>query len=111
MLAFQKLDVYRHAIRFLALSARLADELPPDYHPLAEQLRRAALDVPAHVAAGAIGRWDSASAYAAARESALECAALLDALDALAAVDPQRRSDGMLLLERIIEGVSAREPE
>lgn len=70
MLGFQRLDVYRRAIEFLAL----VDELPKGHSARADQLVRAA--------EGA-GRWadaDSAKHYKIARGEAMECAASLDVM-------------------------------
>src|SRR5437588_546551 len=77
MLSFQKLDVYRCAIEFLALSTGLAQNLPKGHAGLAEQLRRAALSIPLNIgeAAGRTSEADAARHYAIARGSAMECAA------------------------------------
>jgi four helix bundle protein len=105
MLTFQKLDVYRCAIRFLALSARMVDDLPRGHAVLIDQFRRAALSIPLNIAeaAGRTGEADQARVYAIARGSAYECAAILDALDSFALVDPEQRRDAEMLLTRIVE--------
>ena len=45
MLSFQKLDVYRCAIAFLALSIEMPANLPRGHAALVDQLRRAARSV------------------------------------------------------------------
>ena len=53
-------------------------------------------------AAGRTGAADAARTYAIARGSAMECAAILDALGTLKIIDPARRQRGLELLERIV---------
>jgi hypothetical protein len=53
MLSFQRLDVYRCAIEFLALAIDLTTRLPKGYASLADQFRRAALSGPLKIAEGA----------------------------------------------------------
>ena len=78
MLSFQKLDVYRCSVEFLALSTTLAQNLPKGHAGLAEQLRRAALSIPLNIAE-AVGRASEAVRHhAIARGSAMECAAIVE---------------------------------
>jgi len=104
MLSFQRLDVYRLAIEFLACSATLPNKLPRGYSSLTEQLRRAALSIPLNVAEGA-GRAsaaDGARHYAIARGSAMECAAIVDALRVLSAKGEQEHLRATGLLARVV---------
>jgi four helix bundle protein len=103
MFGFQRLDAYRCAVQFLALSAALAERAPRGYGSLSEQLRRAALSVPLNIAEGS-GKSDRDAArfYTIARASALECAAILDALEALRAVDSKDLETPRELLERVV---------
>jgi hypothetical protein len=50
MFGFQRLDVYRCAVLFLASAARLGDQAPRGYAALGEQLRRASLSLPLNIA-------------------------------------------------------------
>ena len=102
MLSFQRLDVYRVAIEFLALAAEITPNIPRGYANLADQLRRAATSSPLNIAeaAGRSSDADAARHYAIARGSAMECAAVLDALKVLSALDGTRYARGMELLER-----------
>src|SRR5262245_7914971 len=103
MLSFQKLDVYRCATEFLALTVGLSEEIPRGNASILDQLRRAATSIPLNIAeaAGRTGGADAARAYAIARGSAMECAAVLDALTILKLVDPDVHRQGLELLERI----------
>jgi four helix bundle protein len=104
MLSFQRLDVYRCSIEFLAHSATLPNALPKGYSPLADQLRRAALSVPLNIAeaAGRTTEADAARHYGIARGSAMECAAIVDALHVLAVVDDEQHGRIGELLARIV---------
>ena|SRR5207302_9690954 len=104
MLSFQKLDVYRCAVQFLALTAEVSAEVPRGNAALLDQLRRAATSIPLNIAeaAGRTGRADAARTYAIARGSAMECAAVLDALLVLNIVEDKMHQRGGELLERIV---------
>jgi four helix bundle protein len=103
MLGFQRLDVYRCAVRFLGLAASLAGRVPRGNAELVEQLRRAALSIPLNIAEGSgkEGR-DGARFYVIARGSAMECAAILDAMESLGLVDGAGVGGERELLERIV---------
>ena len=103
MLGFQRLDVYRCAVRLLGLTSSLAASLPRGNGELADQPRRAALSISLNIAEGRgkEGR-DPARFYAIARGSALECAAVLDALEALGLLDGGTITEERDLIERIV---------
>ena len=84
MFGFQGLDVYRCAVTFLGHAARLGSRVPRGYASLGDQLRRAALSISLHIAEGS-GKpeGDARRFYGIARGSALECAAIVDAFEAL----------------------------
>ena len=103
MFGFQRLDVYRSAVRFLALSPRLCEKLPRGFGELTDQLRRAALSIPLNIAEGSgKGGRDAARYYTIARGSALECAAVLDAAEALGLTATEELVEPRELLERIV---------
>ena len=98
MFHVQTLDAYTCAVAFLPLAYSLAKHGDAE---LASQLRRAALSINLNIAEGT-GRFgkDERRFLIAARGSAFECAAALDALVAIGVVDP-RVADGQALLVRI----------
>ena len=106
MFGFQKLDVYRCAVTFLGVASRLAERVPRGHSALSDQLRRAALSVPLNVAEGSgKGTMEDREArrlYAIARGSALECAAIVDAFQALQFVPAAEADNAHELLERIV---------
>ena len=104
MLSFQRLDVYKCAIQFLALSTRLLAGVPRGNGPLADQLRRAALSVPLNIAeaAGRTTDADVARHYAIARGSAMECAAIVDALRVLRLIEDDAHAQAIDLVARIV---------
>jgi four helix bundle protein len=104
MLSFQKLDVYKCAIEFLALACDLSAQASRGNGPILDQLRRAATSIPLNIAeaAGRTGSADAARCYAIARGSAMECAAILDTLCVLEIADAERHRRGNDLLERIV---------
>jgi four helix bundle protein len=103
MFGFQRLDVYRCAVQFLALTVRLEKCLPAGYGNLSDQLRRAALSVPLNVAEGS-GKTerDARRFYSFARGSALECAAILDSCGSLGLFPEADLNEALALLERIV---------
>ena len=103
MMAFQRLDVYRCSIEFLAKTIEWR-ELPRGNGPLADQLRRAASSVPLNIAEG-VGRAsdpDGARHFSIARGSAMECAAIIDTLHVLGVIDDPGHLAATDLLERIV---------
>jgi len=71
---------------------------------LQDQLRRAALSIPLNIAeaSGRTGKAEAARTYAIARGSAMECAAVMDALKLLKLVDTARYQRGLELLARVV---------
>jgi len=103
MLSFQRLDVYKCAIQFLALSTRLLATVPRGNGPLTDQLRRAAWSVPLNIAeaAGRTTEADGARHYAIARGSAMECPAIVDALHVLRFIDDAAHAEAIELVARV----------
>ena len=103
MFGFQALDVYRCAVRFLALAMQRAAVGASGTGGIPDQLRRGALSIPLNIAEGT-GRFgkDQRRFYVTARGSALECAAILDAIEVLVlAVEPEL-SEPRELLVRVV---------
>jgi four helix bundle protein len=105
---FERLDVYRTSVEFLALAWQLGEALPRGQSALGDQLRRAALSVPLNIAEGTgrVGDADVSRHRAIARGSAMECAAILDVLRVLSLAPPDLLIQGRALLLRIVSMLS-----
>ena len=99
MLHFRSLDVYRCAVGLLPKAYAMAEALDGE---MASQLRRAALSINLNIAEGT-GRFDrdQRKFLVTARGSALECAAIFDAMVALGLAHPQV-AEGDALIVRIV---------
>ena len=104
MLNFQKLDVYRCSVEFLGFAFTLSADAARGNASMFDQLKRAATSIPLNIGEGAgrTGTADAARSYAIARGSAMECAAILDALLTVRILDADRHTRGMQLIERIV---------
>lgn len=104
MLAYEKLDVYRCAIEFLAISTSIVKGLPKGNAALADQLRRAGMSIPLNIAeaAGKTTTGDRKRFSAIARGSAMECGAILDVCRVLGVADESEAKRGKALLVRIV---------
>ena len=104
MLSFQRLDVYRCAVEFFAMAIDLTARMPKGYASLADQFRRAALSGPLNIAeaAGRTSEADAARHYAIARGSAMECAAIVDALKLLSVMTETEHGKTAELLSRMV---------
>jgi len=107
-LDFERLDVYRCAIDFLALAVRITTHMPRGHGDLRDQLRRASTSIPLNIAeaCGKTGNADRAHFHAIARGSALECAAILDVLLRFGAVTHEDVEQGKTLLSRVVAMLS-----
>src|SRR5262249_38972147 len=105
----ERLDVYRAAIDFLALSEEIANQLPKGRAYLVDQLRRASLSVSLNVAEGAgeYAHADKARFYRMARRSGTECVAILDACRRLKLIDEAILTEGRELLHRVVSMLTA----
>jgi len=104
-LAHERLDVYKCAIEFLALSVKIIAVLPLGYAFLADQFKRAALSIPLNIAEGVgkpNGSADGKRSYNIARGSAMECGAILDSLRVLDIADSELIRQGKQLLVRVV---------
>jgi four helix bundle protein len=104
LFSFEKLDVYRRSVEFLALAWQLGGALPRGQSALADQLRRAALSVPLNIAEGTgrVGEADVSRHRGIARGSAMECAAILDVVRVLSLASPDVLAEARSLLLRIV---------
>jgi four helix bundle protein len=105
-LDFERLDVYRCAIDFLALAVRVTSRMPRGQADLRDQLRRASTSIPLNITEGKTGTADRARFHAIARGSALECAAILDVLLLFGAAMADDVEQGKTLLSRVVAMLS-----
>jgi four helix bundle protein len=103
LLDFERLDVYRVAIEFQVLLARLLPR--KGFASIRDQLERASASAVLNIAEGA-GRaraTDKARFYVIARGSAMESAAALDVLLARGAIAPAEHRHARGLLVRVVQ--------
>ena len=100
----ERLDVYQEAIAFCGWVGDLLSEVTVKA-AAKDQLDRASTSIPLNIAeaAGRVGEADQARVYAIARGSAFECAAILDAFESFALIDPEKQKEAGGLLTRIVE--------
>jgi four helix bundle protein len=103
-LDFERLDVYRCAIDFLTMAARITAHMPRGHSDLRDQLRRASSSIPLNIAeaCGKTSRAERAHFHTIARGSAFECAAILDVLQRFDAVAEEDAAASKSLLTRIV---------
>jgi four helix bundle protein len=102
---YEQLDVYRAAIRFLALAAKIMESSKKGYSSLMDQFRRASTSIPLNIgeAAGKPSELDRKRFFANARGSAMECNAILDVIRVLDVYPHASDLDsGKELLNRIV---------
>lgn len=99
-----RLIVYRKAAAFVAVAAEIIPTIEPTYGFLRDQLGPAATFIALNIAEGSgeFSRPEKARFYRMARRSAAECAAILEALQAVKCPDIGRLSTGNQLLHEII---------
>jgi len=104
MFDHEKLDVYKAAIEFVAVSGDVVEHLPRGRAYLADQLQRAAISIPLNIAEGAgeFSRKDKRRFYRIALRSATESAAILDVCERLRISDVSQLRAGRDLLLRIV---------
>jgi four helix bundle protein len=101
---FEKLDVYKAAIEWVALADEIVEHLARGRRYLADQLQRAATSVPLNLAEGT-GEYsgnEKARFYRMAKRSATECAAILDVCRQLRLIEASRYAKGRELLLRVV---------
>ncbi len=104
MLAYEKLDVYRCAVEFLAAAGQVIEAMPPGTAVLRDQLERASLSIVANIAEGVGVRTpkERDRHFGTARGSAMECGALLDACQLRGLCSPERQQSSKQMLVRIV---------
>lgn len=100
----ERLHVYHAAADFVVLTESLIEEFARKRRHLADQLHRAATSIPLNIAEGAgeFSAKEKVRFYRMALRSATECAAIVDLLCRLTAVETHRERDARILLLRIV---------
>lgn len=103
MLDYEKLDVYRVAIKFVITTVEIRERLPRGSAELVDQFKRASFSVVLNIAEGAgrLKQADQQRYFSIARGSVMECGALFDLFHALNHVSPEEYRTGKRLLTRI----------
>ncbi len=104
MLTHEKLEVYGVAKQFFGHASSILEELPRGHAELKDQLNRAATSILLNIAEGA-GRTrpkDKSHFYVISRGSALESAAVYDALETRGLIGSDEAKRGKHLVERIV---------
>jgi len=106
LLDAEKLDVYRIALEFQAITGQLVPKR--GYAELRDQLERASISIVLNIAEGCGRRSpaDKGRFYSMARGSATECAAVIDLLRARGLVDERLRNRARTLLVRVVQMLS-----
>ncbi len=106
---FQRLDVYRAAIKFAGWRRQLLKRLPAADGDLADQIRRASTSITLNIAEGCgeFSAPERARFYRMSRRSAAECAAVLDLFEELELFRAEALEDGRVLLDRIVAMLTA----
>jgi four helix bundle protein len=109
---YEKLDVYRCTMEFLASAYAHADKLPKGYANLSDQLRRSALSIPLNIAEGSAksSPAERMRFYEIARASALESSAVLNCCITLKLADPSDLKAARSLVFRIVQMLSKLAP-
>ena len=104
MLAYEKLDVYRCAVEFLAMVGDMVDSMRTGTAVLRNQIERASLSIVANIAEGQGVRTakERDRRLGIARGSAVECGALLDACRLRGVCSAQQLPQGKQLLFRVV---------
>lgn len=104
MLAYEKLDVYRCAVEFLAMVGEMVDSMPAGTAVLRDQIERASLSIVANIAEGQGVRTakERDRHLGIARGSAMECGALLDACRLRGLCSAEQLQNGKQLLFRVV---------
>jgi len=107
-LSYERLDVYRVAIEFVAVVSPALEKTRRDHAALYDQLRRASLSIPLNIAeaAGKVSSPDRARFYAISPGSAMECGAILDIAAILGTIDAPLIARGKRLLVRLVAMLS-----
>ena len=98
-----KFRAYQHAIKFVALTSPVIENLPKGNSHLVDQLKRASISIPLNIAEGSgkTSEKDKLRFYSIARGSTMECAAILDVLRCTGVLSEEEICQSKKLLSEI----------
>ena len=104
MMSYERLDVYQCSIKFRMSAHGICNDLPRGHSSLADQIRRASIEIPLSLDKGAGKRTkaDCRRFFFIARVSAMECAAAVDVCRALELIGNDRASEAKTLFHRTL---------
>lgn len=104
MFGHEKFRPYQASLEFLTLTQAIVERQPDGKAYLLDHLRRASLSILLNIAEGTGRRTeiDRLRFYGMARGSAMECAAVLDAMTVLRMIDEKIRDEGKGVLREIV---------
>lgn len=100
----ERLDVYKVAMQFAVLTAKIMDALPQGKRYIADQIGRASLSIGLNIAEGAgeFSPAEKARFYRMAKRSATECAAILEICRELMLIEDNLLTEGREMLIKIV---------
>ena len=101
--------MYQYSVQFLGAIVMVIRAIPSGNADVVSQLRRAAMSISLNIAerAGKTGENDKRRFYSIARGSALECAAIIDLLQAWQLISPELLVKPLQLLDQIAAMLAA----
>jgi four helix bundle protein len=104
MFDHEKLDVYQLGLKFVAWVYQRVDRLKGHFRHARDELIRASQSIPRNIAEGngKHSLYDRGRFFEIARGSALECAAVLDELRIMNALEEKETIEGKKFLHRIV---------
>lgn len=106
---YERLDVYRLSLDFIASTSKLREGLPRSNGELSDQFKRASFSLVLNIAEGAgkHRKADKQRYYSIARGSAMECAAIVDISKIIGLIEEDEFLRKKSQLSKIISMLSA----
>ena len=100
----ERTDIFEQSVEFLAITARIIDTIPNGRTAIATRLKHAAFSVSVNIEKGGgdIPLDEKQKFYTIARDSAMECRAIMDVCKMLQLIDKKTLNLGKNILTQII---------